>query len=113
MAVSLTYYGLALNSASLGMIIQMTHQFLGFSLKCLGALQGGDIFMNHVIGGLMEIPGYGGAMLLMNVIGRKWTLSLAFSSSGIVLLSIACETSPLINSHDDDDILFLRFNSGS
>ncbi|XP_059099619.1 organic cation transporter protein-like isoform X1 [Tigriopus californicus] len=71
MAVSLTYYGLSLNSASLG----------------------GDIFMNHIIGGLMEIPGYGGAMLLMNVFGRKWTLSLAFSSSGIVLLSIARKNS--------------------
>ncbi|XP_059099624.1 organic cation transporter protein-like isoform X2 [Tigriopus californicus] len=64
--VTMTYYGLSLNSGSLG----------------------GDIFINHIISGLVEIPGYCGAMYLLNIIGRIKTLSLSFCLCGLVLLAI-------------------------
>ncbi|XP_059099625.1 organic cation transporter protein-like isoform X3 [Tigriopus californicus] len=64
--VTMTYYGLSLNSGNLG----------------------GDIFINHIISGLVEIPGYCGAMYLLNIIGRIKTLSLSFCLCGLVLLAI-------------------------
>ncbi|TRY74494.1 hypothetical protein TCAL_15652, partial [Tigriopus californicus] len=48
----------------------------------------GDIIIKHIISGLVEIPGYFGAIYLLNTIGRIRTLSLSFSLSGLVLLAI-------------------------
>eukprot|EP00095_Tigriopus_kingsejongensis_P003586 maker-scaffold140_size315649-snap-gene-2.28 protein:Tk03586 transcript:maker-scaffold140_size315649-snap-gene-2.28-mRNA-1 annotation:"organic cation transporter protein" len=66
LVISMTYYGISLNSGQLG----------------------GNLFVNYVVNGLVEIPSYMAAMVLMNVWGRRWTLSISLITAGITLVSI-------------------------
>eukprot|EP00095_Tigriopus_kingsejongensis_P003585 maker-scaffold140_size315649-snap-gene-2.27 protein:Tk03585 transcript:maker-scaffold140_size315649-snap-gene-2.27-mRNA-1 annotation:"solute carrier family 22 member 6-a-like" len=66
LVIAMTYYGLSLNSGQFG----------------------GNIFINYVITGLVEIPAYMSSMLFMNVFGRRWTLSISLIIAGTILVSI-------------------------
>ncbi|XP_039248686.2 organic cation transporter protein-like [Styela clava] len=73
---SLVYYGLSLNISSLS----------------------GNIFINNVIGGCMEIISYVICILAMDVIGRRLLLAIMLLSSGITLI-----ISTIVNLYAGDD----------
>ena len=61
---SATYYGLSWNTSNLG----------------------GNDYINFLISGVVEIPGYVALLLLLNRVGRKATLCLALLVAGVALL---------------------------
>jgi len=64
-SASFVYYGLTLNTGSLG----------------------GNIFINIMIAGAMEVPAYFVTLLLFQFIGRIFPMAVSFMLSGIFLLS--------------------------
>jgi OCT family organic cation transporter-like MFS transporter 4/5 len=58
------YYGLSLNSANIG----------------------GDVFVNFIVGGLVEIPAYGFSIYIVIKLGRKLPLCIVMIGGGIACL---------------------------
>nr|XP_039269896.1 organic cation transporter protein-like [Styela clava] len=73
---SLVYYGLSLNVGSLS----------------------GNIFINNVIGGCMEIISYGLCIIFMDFVGRKVLLAIMLLVSGTTLIA-----STIVNEYAGDD----------
>jgi len=62
--------------------------FLYFGLTLNIGDLGGDVFVNFAVSGLLEIPAYGLAMVVLLKYGRRVPYSCALISSGICLLSV-------------------------
>ncbi|XP_066998646.2 organic cation transporter protein [Anabrus simplex] len=63
-SVYLVYYGLVLNLGNIG----------------------GDIYINTVISGAVEIPAIGGSIFILLKLGRRWPLSLTILGGGLACL---------------------------
>ena len=82
-SISTAYYGLSLNSGNLGKVFSNKMQTRGQE-----NILGGNIFVNFLISGLVEVPGYGGAMWLMNWQGRRVPFAASLAFCGMLLISI-------------------------
>ena len=49
---------------------------------------GGDIYLNTVISGLVEFPGFFLCIVTMNRIGRRWPLGVMMIASGVLLVLV-------------------------